>query len=658
MRTFYRFITVFFALLISWDAYSQSIAIQAGINTVHLTQNIQYLTDKTGQLTLKDILKREGDFTSVAFPFGAGFSNNAYWFRFTLQRGQGAAKDWLLTISPTYLDSVKLYTPLGHQHYSQSEVGDLLPAERSNDSATRSSSEPSFMQSIMVPFSLPITLTDTQPHTFYIRLQTNSSTTLQLTLQTPAQAAYTSTSKKIISAIATGGWLMLCLYAFIMTRLTQKKAYVLSCIYLLGCIAHTLVRSSIAAQYIFPDHPMLVNLLAPTSVCLMLSGIILFFMSFFQTSQKFKYIHWFLRLNLGLNLASFISLFFGKYTLFAPFMFQVSYVTFPVLCFVIWRGVKNGIAGSRSLFLGYVVFFILNISAIFASTYRLSTPSVFLDMPEITSFIFIVMMYQGLYQHKQAEDVTKRKLEEKIHFAEKEVELEKTRRINQSNFMTLITHELKTPLAVIDSIIQTLPIEKIDISPQLAERHSRIQTAISQLNLLIDNTLISEHMDLENTSPNCHETNIYEIIKNIINRLPSDTKKHIINTVSIFKLNIDPFLFQLVLNNLLINALKYRAPESSISITSTKNCEKNKEGVLISICNDYQSSHKPDPDQWFNKYYRQLEKPSIQGFGLGLYLVKGIVEAHSGQIQCRVMGNAPIWKITFSVWFPSTGKTE
>ena len=140
-------------------------------------------------------------------------------------------------------------------------------------------------------------------------------------------------------------------------------------------------------------------------------------------------------------------------------------------------------------------------------------------------------MYQGLYQHKKAEDFAKRTLEEKIHFSEKEAELEKTRRVNQSHFMTLVTHELKTPLAVIDSIIQTLPIEKIDISPKLAERHARIQTAISELNALINNTLISEHMDFENRPSNCNETNINAIIKDIINRLPTNAKQYLIPTL-------------------------------------------------------------------------------------------------------------------------------
>ena len=115
-------------------------------------------------------------------------------------------------------------------------------------------------------------------------------------------------------------------------------------------------------------------------------------------------------------------------------------------------------------------------------------------------------------------------------------------------------------------------------------------------------------------------------------------------------------MFHLVLNNLIINALKYRAAESSISISSTKAYDNSREGVLISITNDYQSPHKPDPDIWFDKYYRQLDKPNIQGFGLGLYLVKSIVEAHSGYIQCRVIEETPIWKVTFNVWFPFTEK--
>ncbi|UTV99989.1 sensor histidine kinase [Marinomonas rhizomae] len=645
MSIFPRVVTIllsFIMSLASLSAHSQNIIIDNDVSTLNLTQNIEYLVDEKGNLTLEDVLRKQDDFVAVTFPFGAGFSKNAHWFKFTLQREQGAEKDWLLAVNPIYLDSVKLYTDLGaNGHYSEDEVGDQLPA------SSRISN------SILTLFSFPIALTDTHPHTFYIRLQTESSTVLQLTLRTILTAELEKSSLTLKSGIEIGGWLMLCLYACVMSWLSKKNAYILSCLYVIGCMIRRIHISGIAAQYIFPNDPFLVSLLAPLGVCLMISGVTVFFMTFFKTKTHFKKLHFFLKFELGIVLVAFISIFLGKYYLIAPFMFYSVIILFPILSFIIWRGVTLDIAGSRSLFWGFLIFFLLNGSVAIITASNISTPPLLLEMPELASFVFILLMYQGLYQRKKIEDDRKRESKSKIELANKNTEMEKKLRVDQSNFMMLITHELKTPLTVIDSVLQTLDIEKINISAALAARHNLIKKSLDELNSLINTTLMTEHSESKSFSPIPKNVDVYQSLHNAINQLSIKEQESLLKVPRKLKIYADPSLFNLVLSNLLRNALKYKTPDSLIAISATKTIQENKNGTVISISNYYDSIEEPNTEIWFQKYYRQSDTPNIQGFGLGLYLTKAIIEAHSGQIKCHAEKKQNLWKITFEIWFPS-----
>ncbi|WP_421856876.1 7TM diverse intracellular signaling domain-containing protein [Marinomonas sp.] len=459
--------------------------------------------------------------------------------------------------------------------------------------------------------------------------------------------------ENFIAGIAIGGWVVLCLYAFAMTRLKKEKAYVLSTLYIGGCILHRLAISGGAAQYMFPDWPLLVDSIAPSSICLMFIGLILFFKDFFKTKQYFRRLNRLINLALGVTLITLMSQFFDKYSLFAPYMFQLIYLLSPILTYICWRGIKTGIAGSYDLLFGYLLFFILNIASVLSATGNIPTYPILIDMPEIASFVFIILIYRALYIHHKASEEKRRKSEKDVVVALSLAAAEKKQRIDQSNFMNLVTHELKTPLAVMDSAIQTLSLEKVNIPPVVVERHTRLKHSISELNNLINTVLQAEYAEKQSpTRPII--MNIADGIEGVLRQLSFEKTLFDIKVPQNLTLEFSPTHLDLILSNLMTNAIKYKTPGSRILVKAKYATKDNISGVQISLSNEYKSNIKPDTCLWFKKYFRQLEVPNIQGFGLGLYLVKAIVEMHSGQIECQVRGNEPIWNITFTVWIPPT----
>lgn len=640
-----RLITILLLVTFSWGAHSEVIRIDNGKNTLNLTHNIEYFVDEKGTLAIEDILTKNNEFRPASFPFADGFSEKIHWFRFTLERDESSEKNWLLAIKPTFLDSVKLYSMQNSQQYSMAEVGDILPTSQR-------------VQPLSSPFSLPILLTDNSPHTFYVRLQTESLTSLDLTLRTPQAEAFAETKHKLLAGIAIGTWLVLCFYGCVMSWLTKKKVYALSCIYVVGNILNCLVTSGVFALYIFPDKPYLVDLLAPISVSLTFSGIVIFFISFFDTKNNFKYLHWILVLDLVIILITFLSLFSNQFVFFAPIMYQASHVVFFVVFYICWKGIKLNISGSRSLFFGHVLFLIANSIDKMGTTQDISLLPFFANMPEITSFIFIIMMYQGLYEHKKQVVNEKTEFDHRMNLAHKTIELEKQRRIDQSNFMTLVTHELKTPITIIDSVLQTLKIEKIAVSQEISDRHDIIRTHLEELNSLINKTLIAEGLEIKPFSAKHERVNFYNFIETAIKKTSIEKNEYAINTPRDYFISVDPALFCLMVGNLLVNAKKYKTPDSKISVVANKTIRGYKEGTSILFSNYFEAEEKPNTEFWFKKYHRQMDTPNIQGFGLGLYLVKAVTEAHAGHIECHVEKENNFWKVTFDLWFPSPKKDQ
>ncbi len=308
--------------------------------------------------------------------------------------------------------------------------------------------------------------------------------------------------------------------------------------------------------------------------------------------------------------------------------------------------------GSRYLFYGYVIFMLPDVAHILIAAGVIPSFSFLIKVPQLVSILFVLFMYQAMREQRMAVELSRKDAEIKIKIAQELAESEKKRREEQSRFMRLGTHELKTPLAVIDRAIQTVSLENEDIDPILAERHARIKTSISELNSLINNTLISENSDIASLRPRLSKIDCNTLITQLIERLSEGKQRcHIILPEGL-NCTADKPLLELVASNLLINAMKYSQANAPISIRAEAITRYVVTGIQISITNSYKAEVRSDTTRWFQKYYRQTDTSGIQGFGLGLYLVKEIIQAHAGFIDCRVAGSYSPWLVTFELWLP------
>jgi signal transduction histidine kinase len=121
------------------------------------------------------------------------------------------------------------------------------------------------------------------------------------------------------------------------------------------------------------------------------------------------------------------------------------------------------------------------------------------------------------------------------------------------------------------------------------------------------------------------ELNVSELLQSL---LGDQAHRFELNMPSNLKIQSDPFLVQIILVNLIENALKYSKEESSITVEFKETGEQ----MIMTISNLPNIAGMPASEFVFDKFYRSSNASHISGSGLGLYLVKALAEMLKGSI--------------------------
>lgn len=201
----------------------------------------------------------------------------------------------------------------------------------------------------------------------------------------------------------------------------------------------------------------------------------------------------------------------------------------------------------------------------------------------------------------------------------------------KKNFSLSITHELKTPITTTKLLVETLQNHKLPEEKQ-QEIFVRINEEQSRLNELIEKVLLSERLGSEEFKLNRTVIDFSEFLREKIenNQVAQTVSCDIQDGIS-FK--VDEFYFSSVIANVLENASKYSSPDSQIKVTLAKKINE----VVLQFSDQGLGIPMDERQKVFDAYHR-LENEEVRntkGTGLGLYLVKKIVQLHEGTIKIK-----------------------
>lgn len=218
-----------------------------------------------------------------------------------------------------------------------------------------------------------------------------------------------------------------------------------------------------------------------------------------------------------------------------------------------------------------------------------------------------------------------------------EIETLKVREAYRKDFIGNIAHELKTPLFTVQGYISTLLDGAAD-NPEIRTKYlTRADKGVDRLIYIVKDLDMITKLEVGDVNLEMQNFDIIELIKNVFDLLEIKAQKKEIS-LALDKAYLNPILvhadqqrIQQVLTNLIVNSIKYGHKNGTTEVSvDTEHDQK----VTINIADNGEGIHQSHLPRIFERFYRVDKSGSrkVGGSGLGLSIVKHIIEAHDEKI--------------------------
>lgn len=205
----------------------------------------------------------------------------------------------------------------------------------------------------------------------------------------------------------------------------------------------------------------------------------------------------------------------------------------------------------------------------------------------------------------------------------------------KNTFISVVSHELKTPVALIKGYAGTLLREDARWDEATIRRGLQIiEEEADRLSELIENLLLATKLQSEGVlRVEWQEVDLVELTGKVVDTFRDQSERHVLTTAfddDFPPIPGDPRQLRSVVENLVSNAIKYSPQGGEVRVTGTYDDDQ----VEIAIKDEGIGLTDEEAEQVFTRFYRAraAEADSVPGTGLGLYLTREIIHAHGGKI--------------------------
>jgi two-component system phosphate regulon sensor histidine kinase PhoR len=218
-----------------------------------------------------------------------------------------------------------------------------------------------------------------------------------------------------------------------------------------------------------------------------------------------------------------------------------------------------------------------------------------------------------------------------------EIETLKVREEYRKEFMGNVSHELKTPLFTVQGYILTLLDGAMDDESKRKKYLKRANKGVERLIYIIKDLDMITKLEVGDLRLNKEEFDIVELVENVFDLFEMKAAKKKITLTFDMEYNrpimvrADKERIQQVLTNLIVNSIKYGREKGTTEV-SIENLIKNK--VIVRVTDNGEGISEENIPRLFERFYRVDKSGSRKegGSGLGLSIVKHIIEAHEEKI--------------------------
>lgn len=583
---------------------------------------VDWYANASGQMSLDAFLAlpQEALKTASLIP-SFGYSKKTFWLRTSLPAAYFSGEQRWLQLGPPFIDRLTVYyRPYGSDSpWKQKEFGDHAPAR---------DSDLDYRESVLILAPPPTKA----GYEMVFRLQSSSTLILLATLSSPQEFVRSAT-------LDTAFWSFYFGLAVIASGIALWLAVALRRRLLWGICLFSLNYPLVAALHGYPEWLFGDALLPVQDYMISCLSLVSYATALWLHSEVFDLkknmprLHQLLLAAIGLNIALQISIPLGFYGRAMQIEAGIFFIASPVLLITSWMLWRRKAVDMNTLLLGllppvYVVsagLALLSVHGVIPFHTRVYSTWQYALIIHIVTVLIIAVL------RVRAENRT---LMRKQQLA-RELQIEREASFHQRQFMGMVAHEFRTPLAILEAALENLRLCPT-VSTQSA-RLDRMQRATTRLVQLTDNCLADARLssrDLHADRQNAELLPVIYIAATVVD-LSLNHYLHVIcegQTVGPQSpspvLFIDSGLLCIAIANLLDNSVKYSASgEIRIEIYRLQ------KGFEIRIGDRGPGIAPEQVEHIFDRYRRgETHTTTPAGTGLGLYVARQIIQAHGGEL--------------------------
>jgi signal transduction histidine kinase len=593
-----------------------------------------------------DELERNDSFQPIAKPIKQWLGFTGVWLRIDISKvDDSIEKEIFLQVKPAFLYELELYQ------------SGLAPQLKGMGLAFNKHSSSIITPTFFISLRQPSTRV-------YVRMSGVSVHISQLRLFTRDELLITQQSDGHLNGFFFGAMLLMTLISTINWVFTREKIYGFYLFFLSSIVILFLLSNGFVSAYLFPEQPLVAIMLLKFCASCVVSSSIFFSINILNFDEHnprlangMRWLGWLvlisnlcifelswiprlIQLNVGVHLAC-----------------SVLFVLFSARQIAINPTINNSV-----FFSFYLSFMFLDKSTMLLNLWE--GPTQFVSWPfesrKVAHLLQLLPMHFLIVMQLVKTQRLKSEAEVNTSIAKTEAKNSDLQRNELNRFLGLLGHEVRTPLAVINSAVQSLELQPGALEPERLKRHIRIRTMVQKIDRLLADTLKRESIESKGWQMQwgkCTTSDLLDVVLPEFNlerptnsfsdsiRLPLQVSEqpgwlHISVKENLSKFECDLHLLQIATSNLLENACKYAAPGSTINLFIEQLTPINREDNaslcirVMSLCSNLKEDDLP---KIFTKYWRHDSHNHLQGSGLGLPLVLHIMQLHGGTAEAEIL---------------------
>lgn len=545
--------------------------------------------------------------------FSKGFTKETCWLRFRLVRDAGAAAHWWLEINPPFLDHIEVYV--------QDETGNLLQSWRAGDRMPYSERALPHRR-----FLFPLHLPESRPVAIFVGVKTSSTLRIGAELLSP-QGMLVEAERDVATYMSYAGFIVLSiLINLILWRWLRQKVHALYAAYVLALLLLTLSAGGFLSSWLFPATPAVADRAVGVLFCATHLAGMLFFDYVLGLSRQVSWGRIPFTILMATFVTGMVAAALGQHGLTATAVqlagLAVGFTIIIAGPLMIWHGHQG-----LTLYLAGFSFQLLGSLMISLSLLGWIVLPVGVDYINIlTSLPHVILLNIALAYRLRDNERRRNELEIAAH----RVQMENASLVQERQFMTMVSHEFRNPLAVIDTCAQRIIHNSAEQDPATRERCNNIREAATNMRLLMDEYLASERIGQSNAALRPEPCSPAALLEEIEREWQSTRLRCELGDLP-ETMVCDAGLLKIAISNLISNALRYSPAELPVVLSATVDADTD--DILFRVRDQGCGLHEDEIGKIFEKYFRGRQAQTQTGAGLGLHLVDWIVRDHGGTIE-------------------------